>query len=569
VLEAQLAFANSFLELSRIAKEFGLSAALQSLLDTINTGNLSKLIYLLPTIGPALAAIQAAAAVKTAVSNVAASPGFDVNTGLGLSGGQSTEDAVRLGTEKGLKELAQQNRPLGILPFSSGAATLSAALGPSAPVTPIAPSAGWQAPYLPSTQPTSSTQAPTQVNFATQAAELSKWVAAMGPAVTMDEQLSDRQLKLNAAWQEGALKLSGMSDADAKANRDRGAAALDLQSLIEKESARISILGQSASVSEVVSQKQDEINLKRGQSKNVTDAEVANVLALTAAQNLGTLAMKAQADAFGIEAATVGQAIGPSTAYRLEQEQIAAALRNKKPLSDADIAALHQQAQAAGDAAQALEKVKIASDIKRDSATLFFTDTDVQIANKLKGLYGDDIPAAMRSSEAAQLQFNARIKEVKDLAESFTNNFVQGLLQGKTAMQSLQASAQQLASTLATSAIKDLIGGNYVAAGIEGVAAIGASLFGKGSGTDQAAQAMQQAIAAAAQAQDAWAKMAKDFQTFIDQMAGIAAGALVSALAEAKPKPEQAPADRKPANDNQKSGSKDEANVIRQLFVAA
>jgi hypothetical protein len=80
----------------------------------------------------------------------------------------------------------------------------------------------------------------------------------------------------------------------------------------------------------------------------------------------------------------------------------------------------------------------------------------------------------------AVLNANPAFAAVKDAAEQFTNGLVQGLLQGQGLMESLKSSAKSLASTLATSAVKDLINGDYVSAAIKGAVAIGAAIFGSG-----------------------------------------------------------------------------------------
>jgi hypothetical protein len=99
-------------------------------------------------------------------------------------------------------------------------------------------------------------------------------------------------------------------------------------------------------------------------------------------------------------------------------------------------------AQDAGDAADALAKAKVASDISRGSQTAFLTPEDLAIANQLKGIYGDDIPAALASSEAAALRFNNAIKDLGSLGQQvnsqFFVDFETQIRNGATAMQALQ-----------------------------------------------------------------------------------------------------------------------------------
>ncbi|MCP1915697.1 hypothetical protein J2R96_008177 [Bradyrhizobium elkanii] len=80
--------------------------------------------------------------------------------------------------------------------------------------------------------------------------------------------------------------------------------------------------------------------------------------------------------------------------------------------------------QDASDAAEALEKAKVAADISRGQQTAFLSPQDLAIANQLKGVYGNDIPAALRSSEAEGLRFNATIKDLAGLGQQVNSGFL-------------------------------------------------------------------------------------------------------------------------------------------------
>jgi hypothetical protein len=80
--------------------------------------------------------------------------------------------------------------------------------------------------------------------------------------------------------------------------------------------------------------------------------------------------------------------------------------------------------QAAGDAADALAKAKVASSIDFNSKTAFLSTDDVAIANQLKGIYGNDIPAALNSTYAASIRVNTAFRQ---LSTGIENNLVTGL----------------------------------------------------------------------------------------------------------------------------------------------
>lgn len=172
----------------------------------------------------------------------------------------------------------------------------------------------------------------------------------------------------------------------------------------------------------------------------------------------------------------------------------------------------------------ALELLKIQSDIKRDRATLLFSPTDVEIANKLKGLYGDDLAAALASSEAQAMRLNAALKDIKSLGTDFAQTFVHGIMQGKSAMDSLVAATEQLATKLADKAIVDVLSGNFVQGAVEGIAAIGLALFG---GNERAKKAHDEA-------RKAWDDMAGQVAELRNIFTGKPFGDLTNAIRQSR-----------------------------------
>ena len=133
---------------------------------------------------------------------------------------------------------------------------------------------------------------------------------------------------------------------------------------------------------------------------------------------MGVFAIKSQTDATNIEIASIGLAVGAQTAYRIEQTRLAQARQAGQPLTDLQIASLHKEANAAGAAAQALAKLQITNQISRDRQGMFLSDTDLQIANSLVGIY-PKIADALASPEAAAMRVNNQLKDMKDTAVSF------------------------------------------------------------------------------------------------------------------------------------------------------
>lgn len=123
------------------------------------------------------------------------------------------------------------------------------------------------------------------------------------------------------------------------------------------------------------------------------------------------------------DAQTVGLGAAAHASLRIEMRLREAATQDGMALDEAAAERIKKLADRAGEAAAALAKARIASDIGFERRSLFLSDGDVAIAQKLRTLYGDDIPAALASSEAASLRLNAALKEVRDVGVEFVQGF--------------------------------------------------------------------------------------------------------------------------------------------------
>jgi hypothetical protein len=143
----------------------------------------------------------------------------------------------------------------------------------------------------------------------------------------------------------------------------------------------------------------------------------------------------AQVDAEGLGAGALAE-------YEAQAKLKTAADQAGIPITQKVLDQMQDLAQDAGEAADALAKAKVASDISRGSQTALFTPADLAIANQLKGIYGDDIPAAMASSQAASLKFNATIKDLGTLGQQVNSGFLVDfetqIRNGASAMAALQ-----------------------------------------------------------------------------------------------------------------------------------
>ncbi|QPF83938.1 hypothetical protein IC762_30495 [Bradyrhizobium genosp. L] len=124
------------------------------------------------------------------------------------------------------------------------------------------------------------------------------------------------------------------------------------------------------------------------------------------------------------EANAQGQGAAATEEAKANAQLLTAAQQAGIPVTQKVLDQMQDLAQDAAEAADALAKAKVASDISRGQQTALLTPQDLAIANQLKGIYGDDIPAALRSSEAASLRFNSTIQQLGQLGQQVNSGFL-------------------------------------------------------------------------------------------------------------------------------------------------
>lgn len=143
---------------------------------------------------------------------------------------------------------------------------------------------------------------------------------------------------------------------------------------------------------------------------------------------INTLQRHTQAQIADAQAVGLGDAA--LAGFKADAAETAAVLANGGKETDAQVDKFSDLKDAAIAAADALAKAKVASTIQFGQGTAFLSAGDVTIATQLKGIYGNDIPAALASTEAAALRVNAAFREVSTGIE---NNLVSGLTDIATA----------------------------------------------------------------------------------------------------------------------------------------
>jgi hypothetical protein len=188
------------------------------------------------------------------------------------------------------------------------------------------------------------------------------------------------------------------------------------------------------------------------------------------------------------DALAQGKGAEATAALRAETQLPAAAQQAGIPVTQKVKDQIQDLAQDAGEAAEALAKAKVASDTDFGLKSAFLTPQDLAIAQQLKSIYGNDIPAALSSTQAAGLRAVDTLRTIsqvgQDINRSFLVDFTTQIRNGASAMDALRTAgvnalgkiADKLASMAADQLWQSARGGSGWLGGIIG------SLFKVGGG---------------------------------------------------------------------------------------
>jgi Prophage tail length tape measure protein len=193
-----------------------------------------------------------------------------------------------------------------------------------------------------------------------------------------------------------------------------------------------------------------------------------------------TKALEEETMATRIQAETTKMGAAEAQRYTIVETQKQRAILAGKPLTDDQIAQIEKQADETASLTRAIQESAIAFQIRLQTmqATGRLTAEEAQIVQQLVPLYGQNIPAALGSAEAAQIKFNNAVKQAQELAGEFINTFVSGLVKGEGLVKSLAAAVSGLGASITQAASRQL--GTSIIGGAAGTTAGGA--LGSGIG---------------------------------------------------------------------------------------
>jgi hypothetical protein len=107
-------------------------------------------------------------------------------------------------------------------------------------------------------------------------------------------------------------------------------------------------------------------------------------------------------------------------------------------------------------AADGLAKARVQSSIEWDRKTAFLSNDDIAIAQQLKSIYGQDIPAALNSSYAASIRLNSAMHEVGGIINTAFDSMAPAIRESINGTNSLADGFKKLGLT-AVNALQDMI----------------------------------------------------------------------------------------------------------------
>lgn len=173
-----------------------------------------------------------------------------------------------------------------------------------------------------------------------------------------------------------------------------------------------------------------------------------------------TAALNAETDTLGLNAAAREKA-------RVQATLMATAMQiNKEAGMGENVVTAEQKTRieevtsAYEKATAGLEKMRVGKELAFSRNTAFLSPDDVSIAQQLRGLYGDDVPAALASTEAAAMRMNNAMRDVASTMSSSLTTGLTDILDGtKSVSDGFKSMSKAIIRALEEAMVKALIVG--------------------------------------------------------------------------------------------------------------
>jgi hypothetical protein len=203
--------------------------------------------------------------------------------------------------------------------------------------------------------------------------------------------------------------------------------------------------------------------------------------------------MDRQAASAEAEAAATGRSAGEIAKMRIEAVLTEAAQQAGGGAAEKYADRIKQIGDRAGEAAQKLALARVQSDAAFGRQTLGLSADDAQIAEQLRGAYGNDVTTALNSGAAEALKFNQNMQQLKnttlDVSKGAFSDLRTQIQQGATAMEALGTAGvnalNRIADKIVSSQLDSLVSKLFGSATGGGTSWL-SSLFGGSSGSSGA-----------------------------------------------------------------------------------
>ncbi|GIQ73186.1 hypothetical protein [Bradyrhizobium sp. RD5-C2] len=194
--------------------------------------------------------------------------------------------------------------------------------------------------------------------------------------------------------------------------------------------------------------------LAEGLNRQADKSKAPQVAQEASAYDRATESLEKYIQVTSAAATTVGKSVAEQEKAKAVAQLTAAAMKDGTPITAALRAEMDKLGERAAAAAQALERAKVAADIKFNRDTSLLSQDDVQIAQQLKGLY-PDVTTALRSVEAQAIRSNNAFKEMGSAIEQNLTSGLTDIVSGsKTAAQGFTDMANAIIKAIEQMIIK-------------------------------------------------------------------------------------------------------------------
>ena len=138
--------------------------------------------------------------------------------------------------------------------------------------------------------------------------------------------------------------------------------------------------------------------------------------------------------------------------HQLDQE----ADRIRQPRDEAHLARLTREIDLQAKLKQQVAERKALDDAAFERAQIFRSDSEQQVASRLRGIYGNDYVNHMDGAIAAQLRLNEVLKATRDIGKEAFKGFVQDIIAGKSFLEALGNALNRIAQKLLDMAIDQM-----------------------------------------------------------------------------------------------------------------